>query len=204
LPKNSARAALNTPVPFLMNQTLALVFAMLVLSPLVVWGQEEMTPARFRKIASVPGDHIPLNPKLAATGPWWANVVVSVALEYEDGKTFKEEIAGTSKTVGGKYIVNTVLSKFYKQPMDSILTYDEKTSNYKVFAIYGETITEGRIVYDFSKKIYATSSAYGDGFTEQGVGSYTDAGSSDRTLIFKNGVLFCTRETKTTPANESK
>jgi hypothetical protein len=185
-----------------MNKMLALVFALLVPSTTHVWGQEEMTPARFREIASTPGDNVPLNPKLSAMGPVWRNVVVSVILKYEDGKTFKEEISGTSKTIGGKYIVTTVLSRLYKQPMDSILTYDEKASTYKVFAIYGDTVTESRMAYNFSKKIYAENSAYGDGFTELGVGSYTDTENLDRTLIFKNGVLFCTRESKTMPVDK--
>ncbi|MDR3458353.1 MAG: hypothetical protein P4N60_12960 [Verrucomicrobiae bacterium] len=187
-----------------MKNTLAFVFATIVLSSITVWGQEQMTIARFREIASSPGDTVPLNPKLSVAGPLWTNATIAISLKYENGKNFKEVVAETAKTVGGKYVVTTVQSQFYKQPMDSIMTYDEKASAYKVWAIFGETITEGHIVYDFQKKIYAMNSAYGDGFTELGVGSYTSTESSDQTLIFKNGVLFSTRESKCMPVDPSK
>jgi hypothetical protein len=73
-----------------------------------------------------------------------------------------------------------------------------------VWALFGDTIIEGRIVYDLHKKIFAMNSAYGDGFTELGVGFYSDPESSSRTLVFKNGALFCTRESTTTPGTKSK
>jgi len=153
---------------------------------------------------STPGDSTPLIPELSAAGPLWTNATVSISLKYESGKTFKEEVAATAKTVEGKYVVTTVRSQFYKQPMDSITTYDEEASAYKVWAIYGETLTEGHIVYDLQKKVFAVNSTYGDGFTELGVGSYFATESSDRTFIFKSGALFCTRESKTRPASNSK
>ena len=163
-----------------------------------------MTPSRFREIVSAPGDTIPVNSKLSATGPLWTNATVHIVLKYETGKTFQETVTQTSKTIRGQYIVTTVQSQFYKQPMDAIMTYDEIASAYKVWALYGDTITEGHIVYDFDKKISAMNSAYGDGFTELGVGSYDDTQGSNRTLIFKNGILFCTRESKTTPVIKEK
>jgi hypothetical protein len=187
-----------------MKKLTATIFGIMALSSVAVLGQDQMTPARFREIASTPGDNLPLNPKLSAAGPLWTNVSITIALKYENGKTFNEEVAETAKTVGGNYIVTTISSRFYKQPMESIMTYDEKASSYKVWAVFGETITEGHIVYDLQKKIYAMNSAYGDGFTELDVGSYNDKESYDKTLIFKQGVLFCTRESKSAPVIKPK
>jgi hypothetical protein len=47
--------------------------------------------------------------------------------------------------------------------MDSIMTYDEKASAYKVWSIFGETTTEGQILYYLKRKLCAITSAYGDG-----------------------------------------
>ncbi len=185
-----------------MNRTLTLILVIVFLAHIAGWGQEQMTPARFREIVVLPGDNLPLNPKLATTGPLWTNTTVSISLKYRDGKTFAENATETTKTVGGKYVVTTVRSTFSKQPMDSILTYDEKASTYKVWALLGETIVEGRIVYDFQKKVYALNSAYGSGVTELGVGSYSDTENSSRTLIFTNGLLLCERISTTKPTNK--
>lgn len=187
-----------------LNKSLLAPLAILAFLPILSLGQEQMTPARFREIVETTGDSTPLIPQLAAAGPVWTNATVSITLKYEDGKSFEEEVEATAKTIKGKYIVTTVHSKFYKRPMNSIVAYDEKASDYKVWAIFGETVTEGHTVYDFRKKVFAWSSAYGDGFTELGVGSFSDSESSDRTFIFKNGVLFCTRESKTRPTAKAK
>jgi hypothetical protein len=93
-----------------MNKPLVLFLTTLVLLPFQVLGQEQMTPARFRKIVSTPGDSTPLIPELSAAGPLWTNATVSISLKYESGKTFKEEVAATAKTVEGKYVVTTVRS----------------------------------------------------------------------------------------------
>lgn len=180
----------------------SLLLALLVLPPCLVVGQERMTPGRFRQIAATSGDSTPLMSKLAAAGPLWTNAVVSVNLKYESGKTFKEEVSGSARTIGGNYIVATVQSKFYEQPIETITTYDEQASAYKFWALFGETVTEGQIVFDLQKKVFAINSAYGDGFTELGVGSYSDTERSERTCIFKNGVLFATRESRSRPATK--
>jgi len=185
-----------------MNKTLTIILVIVFLPYTAVWGQEQMTPARFREIVVTPGDNLPLSPKLAIAGPVWTNATVSISLKYPDGKAFEENVTETTKTVGGKYIVTTVRSMFSKQPMDSILTYDEKASAFKVWAILGGTIVEGHIVYDFQKKIYAVNSTYGSGVTELGVGSYTDTESSNRTLIFTNGLFLCERVSTRKPTNK--
>jgi hypothetical protein len=188
----------------LMNKSLAVFFAVIVASSFVGHGQEKMTLARFREIVSSPGDSEPLNPKLAAAGPLWRNATVSFSLRFEGGKTFQATADATSKTVRGKYVVTTVNAPSFKQPADTIMTYDEAVSAHRVWAVQGETIIEGRIVYDVEKKLYAMSSAYGAGLTELGVGSFSTTESTSRTWMFTNGVLFCTRESKTTPVTKSK
>jgi hypothetical protein len=165
--------------------------------------QNNMTPVRFKEIVALPGDAKPLLPKLAAV-PVWTNAVVSVVLKYESGETFTEDVPQTAKTVGGKYIVFTAESKFYHQTMYSILTYDEKSSALKVYGLYGDMVTEGTVVYDYDKKTYTESSSYGDGFKEVTTGIILPAEHSDRTLVYRNGILFMTRETKCHPVDPPK
>jgi hypothetical protein len=158
----------------------------------------------FTKIASSSGDDIPLLSQIAEAGPHWANATVAVAIKYQDGRVFNEKMASTSKTVIGKYIVTTAESQFYHQKMTAFSTFDEKASAYRTWGLIGNVVTEQTAVYDFDKKIYATSSSYGDGFIEVGVGSYSDAAESSKTLVYKNGVLFMTRDVRVTPIEPTK
>ena len=165
--------------------------------------QETMSPARFREIVGMPGDAVPLAPQLAAV-PFWTNAVVSNVMTYASGKVFREEMTQTARTVDGKYVVFIVQSKFYNQPMNSILTYNAKASALKVYGLYGngpggDIVTESTAVYDFAKKTYTITSSYGDGFKETTTGSYTDTEDSAKTVGYKEGVLFMTREVKTRP-----
>jgi len=164
---------------------------------------ETMTPARFREIVGTPGDAVPLAPQLAAV-PFWTNAVVSNVMTYASGKVFQEEMTQTARTEGGKYVVFTVQSKFYNQPMNSILAYDEKASALKMYGLYGngpagDIVMEGTAAYDYAKKTYTITSSYGDGFKETTTGSYTDKEDSAKTVVYKDGVLFMTREVKTRP-----
>jgi hypothetical protein len=170
--------------------------------------QETMTLARFREIVGTPGDAVPLMPQLAAV-PFWTNAVVSNVMTYASGKVFREELTQTARTVGGKFVVFTVQSKFYNQPMNSILAYDEKASALKVYGLYGDNhagdiVTEGTAAYDYTKKTYTSISSYGDGFKETTTGSYTDTEDSAKTVVYKDGVLFMTREVKTRPTVAGK
>jgi hypothetical protein len=165
--------------------------------------QETMTPARFLEIVGTPGDAVPLAPQLAAV-PFWTNAVASNVMTYASGKVIREELTQTARTVGGKYVVFTVQSKFYNQPMNSILTYNAKASPLKVYGLYGDghggdIVTEGTAVYEFARKTYTITSSYGDGFKETTTGSYTDTEDSAKTVVYKDGVLFMTREVKTRP-----
>jgi hypothetical protein len=179
--------------------SLALIVTVFAISS-IAQGQETMTVERFRAIASTPGDNTPLNPKLLAAGPVWTNATISIVLKYATGKTATEEISGTAKTIKGNYVVATVKSELYKQPMDSIVTYDDRAGCYKFWGLYGESVTEGLMVYDYEKKIYTTYSAFGEGFLELGVSSYSNTNNFSHTLVLKNGVLFCTRDVNVMPA----
>jgi len=162
-----------------------------------------MTPARFQEIASAPGDAVPLMAPLAAV-PFWTNGVVTNVMTYASGKVFKEVLTGTAHTVGGKYVVFTAYSQFYQQPMQAILGYDTKASVLKTYGLYGDgnggnIVTEATVVYDFGKKTYKMNSSYGDGFKETTTGSYTDTEDIAKTVVYKAGALFMTREVVTRP-----
>jgi hypothetical protein len=166
-------------------------------------GQDALTPAQFREIVSAPGDAVPLVPRLAKV-PFWTNVVASVVMTYPSGKVVKEEMTETAYTVRGKYVVFTAQSKFYHQPMNAILTFDAKTSALKVYGLFGDghggdIVTEGTEVYDYANKTYTITSSYWDGFKETTKGSYTDTEDIAKTLVYKNGTIFMTREVKTWP-----
>ena len=88
-------------------------------------GQEEMTVARFKQIEAKQGDDKPLIQQLARI-PIWKKAVINISTKYQDGKSFKEECSAATKTVEGRYIVYTVESQYYGQPMSSILEFDEK------------------------------------------------------------------------------
>lgn len=186
-----------------MKTALIGIFFLLVRLPLV-WGQASVTVAWFNEIAATAGDNVPLNSKLAAVGPVWTNATISISIKYEDGRSFEEEVPLTCKTVQGKYIVTTIYPQNNQKPTNTVVTYDDKTSSYKIWAMSREKIIEGQLIYDLRKKLYAVHSARSDGVTELGVGSYSDTESSSRTFIYKDGVLFSTRDSKTTPSTKPK
>jgi hypothetical protein len=177
----------------------SLVFLWLACSLVQAFSQELMTPERFREIVATPGDALPLSTNITVGIPVWTNAMASIVMKYQTGKVFTENIKVTAKTIGGKYVVFAAQSEFYKQPMNSIFTYDEKASALKTYGLYGELVTVATTVCNSGKKIYAENSVYGDGFNEITVGSYSDTESFDRTLVYQNGVLFMTREVSTKP-----
>lgn len=171
-------------------------------------GQEVMTAARFREIAATPGDKVPLLPKLAAI-PLWTNAEATVVMNYATGKVVQEELSPQARTVGGKYVVYSFESKFYHKPVNCILTYDETASALKNFGLYADgqaddVVVEGTWVYDYDRKVYAGTSTYGNGFQEITVGSYSATESSDKVMVYRNGVLFMTRYVKTHPVLPAK
>src|SRR4051812_7552599 len=94
----------------------AIFFTIVALS-LSARAQGEMTVERFREIVSSPGDSVRLNGKLLAISEKMTNATITVDLKYADGRKFKEEIAGSRKTVKGDYVVTTVNSDLYKRPI---------------------------------------------------------------------------------------
>lgn len=167
----------------------------------VGFGQETMTPELFQQIVATPGDGLPLPPQITSAMPLWTNATATVVMKYQTGKIYTESGKVSARSVGGKYVVFTVQSKFYKQPVNSILTYDTKASAIKTYGFYGGTVTIATAVIDYDKKIYAENSTYGDGFNEITVGSYSNTESSEHTIVYHNGVLAMTRDVDTHPGH---
>ena len=182
---------------------IAIIVAILTFSACLGFSQQTMTPGRFRELAAASGDLVPLTPHLSPV-PFWTNAVVNSVTTDAKGKVFKEAIPVTARTVGGKYIVFTLYSKFYQQPMNAILTFDEDASTLRDYGLSsdghgGDMLIEATVTYDYTRQTYTMVSSYGGGFKEVTTGSYTQAEDSARTVIYKDGVLFQTRETMTRP-----
>lgn len=161
-----------------------------------------MTAALFNKIVEAPPDSTPLIQKLIPV-PFWTKAVCSNYMKYQDGRVFTEECSVTGKTVQGRYIVFTMDSQYYKQPLHGILTYDPNAQAYKQWALFGTNLTEATIVLDFEKKVSAWTGTYGSGFMDLSVGTFSPQESTEHSLSFKDGVLFLTRDSKTRPAYPS-
>jgi hypothetical protein len=174
---------------------------------LAVQGQtnpEAMTPERFRELVAMRGDSFPLVTQLDAL-PFWTNAVVSNVMTYASGKVVREEMTQTARTLRGQCVVFTVQSKFYNQPVNAILAYDDKASALKIYGLYanehgGDMVTEGTVKYDSKRKTYTIVSAYDD-FKETTTGSYTDTEDVAKTVVYKDGALFMTREVITRPVS---
>ncbi len=157
-----------------------------------------MTLERFKKIVAAPGDTNALRPELASL-PFWRNAKCSFAVKYQDGRTFKEECDSRAKTVEGRYIVYSLDSQHYKQTMYAITGYDEKASTIRDWGLFGDTVTEATTVFDPARKVSAWTSNYGDGFMEISVKSYSNEGMTAHDLVYKDGILFMTRDVKLWP-----
>jgi hypothetical protein len=166
----------------------------------LAWSEESLSLAQFKKIVAAPGDTKPLRSELAAL-PFWRIAICSVTLKYEEGRLVKEDCPQTAKTVRGKYIVITTDSQLHKQPMHCIVGYDQRASAIKQWGLYKDTITEATMIFDPEKKITASTSTYGGGYMELSVTSASDNEMSGRGLVYKNGVLFLTRDVKTRPVS---
>jgi hypothetical protein len=182
-----------------MNTIVPVSLALLVIGTALC--KEPMTPEQFRRLAATEGDSVPLRAELRPL-PVWKASQCSITMSYQDGKVVKEECAQSSKTIQGQYIVFTVDSKVYKRPMSAIVGYDETASAIRTWALFGNTLIQSTMVFDPEKKISASTSTYPEGFMEISVGSHTEKESSERCLVYKNGVLFMTREMKSWPIAE--
>jgi len=166
-------------------------------------GQEEMTVARFKQIEAKQGDDKPLIQQLVRV-PVWKKAVIIISVKYQDGKSFKEECSVATKTVEGRYIVYTVESQYYGQPVSSILEFDEKAQAYKQWGLFGDTLTHSTIVYDFEKGVLASTSSYQPGFVEISIQTFSNEEESAHTLVYRDGVLFLTRDSKTRPITKAR
>jgi hypothetical protein len=162
------------------------------------WSQEEMTPKRFRELVATAGDTNALRPELASL-PFWRDAKCSITMKYQDGKVFREECTQIAKTVAGKYIVFSMDSQYYKQTMHAIAGYDDKASAVRQWGLFGDTLTEATMIFDPKSKVSASTSRYGDGFMEISAGSCSGTEMTDHTVVYKDGVLFMTRDAKTWP-----
>ena len=165
---------------------------------------ESMTPTRFQQIVNMPADTVPLSAPLSSL-PRWPQFVTSNVMTYAAGRVFQEELKGTTRTVGGKYIVSAVQSRFYQQPLHSIVAYDAQASAIKTYGLSGDgrggsRVTEGLVAFDFAKKTYTMTSTY-EGFQETTTGNYADREDRSKTVVYKDGALFLTREVITRPAS---
>lgn len=161
------------------------------------WSQE-MTPTRFRELVATAGDTNALRPELAQL-PFWRDAKCSITMKYQNGKVFKEDCTQTAKTITGKYIVVSMDSKYYKQTMHAITGYDEKAPAIRQWTLFGDTLTEATMIFEPKTKVSASTSRYGDGFMEISAGSCSDKEMTDHTVVYKDGVLFMTRDEKTRP-----
>jgi hypothetical protein len=173
-------------------------FLLLFLLSGLARGEESLSLSQFKKIVATPGDTKPLRPELAAL-PFWRNAICSVTLTYEEGRLIKEDCLQTAKTVGGKYIVITTESQLHKEPSHCIVGYDQRASAIKQWGLYKDTVTEATMIFDTEKKLTASTSSYGGGFMEISISSASENEMSVHGRVFKNGVLFLTREVKTRP-----
>jgi hypothetical protein len=162
-----------------------------------------MTPELFKSIANAPGDTKPLAKELVDV-PYWSEAVCSNYMKYQDGRVFTEQCSVAAKTVQGKYIVFTMDSQYYKQPMHGILSYDERAQSYKQWALFGTNLTEATVVIDFEKKISALTGNYEPGFMEISVGTFSDKESSEHAVAYKHGSLFMTRDSRTRATTQRK
>jgi len=165
-----------------------------------LWGADEsdqMTVEKFREITSRPGDNVPLQSELAKV-PWWTNTVANMVTTNfagdDSGKVSKTVSRGKARTVKGKYIV------FYSDPESdrparkSMLTYDERSSTYKTYGTFGtapgyESLTEGTMVYDFTKKTYSETNTIEGSWKVISHGSYSTTQISATSCMYQDNHL---------------
>jgi len=149
----------------------------------------------------MPGDNVPLIPRIDIGVPVWTNAEINLVLSYASGKVVREKMQGTTKTIAGKYIVHTVRSELYHQPMHSIFTYGEKSGEFKEYGYFSNMVTEATITFDTKAKTFAAKASFATGFTETSTGSYSDTEESSHTVTQLYGEYFMTRDETTRPAS---
>jgi hypothetical protein len=180
-------------------------YCLFLLLPLAMAGcRQKMSQKQFDELFATSGDNVPLSPILANCFPHWSNSVSSTVLIYASGKVVNDDMQVTSKTIGGKYIVYSMWSRFYNQEMHSILAYDEKSGVLKAYMPYGDELVESHFVCDVKTRTYSEKSAYGDGFTISTTGFCSDTGDSAHSVVYQHGALFMTRDATNHPVSIPK
>jgi hypothetical protein len=159
---------------------------------------EEMTQELFSKLVARPGDTNQLRSELRHV-PFFTNAICTVVMKFEDGRVSNEECKESVRTVDGNYIVFDLDSQFYHQVIHAVVGYDEKAKSIRVWGLYGDVLTSAIVAIDLEKKSTASTASFAGGFMELSLGSFSDTESSDRTWVYKEGALFCTRDIKTRP-----
>jgi WD40 repeat protein len=178
-----------------MHKTIQLVCLALFFAPASSWAQEKMTVERFREIVETKGDDKPLSSELANI-PFWKKATARVTYINQDGTTVRDILEQSTKKIEGKYIVSTFHSLFQDKLQYGIYTYDEKASIYKFWGLSDEKLTEGITLFDFEKKIFSMRASYGEGIEDLSVGYFSEKEAVTKTQVYKNGVLYFTREIK--------
>jgi hypothetical protein len=156
-----------------------------------------MTLEQFNSLVVAPGDTNALRAELASL-PFWKVAKCSTTFKLPDGRVFTEESVATTKTIGGKYIVCSMDSKFLKEPQRAVISYDERASAIKSWGITDGNLVVSTIVLYPEKKLTASSGAHGE-FMEISVGTYSQTESFSRLSVYKNGVLSLTRDARYWP-----
>ena len=180
----------------IMKTTLLLRCSVLLLAG-IARGEDSMTLEKFNTLVATPGDTNALRPELSSF-PLWTAARCTTVIKLPDGQVFTEESVATAKTIGGKYIVCSMGSQFSKEPLQSVIGYDEQASALKSWGIAGSSLAVGTIVLDPQRRITAFSGTHGD-VMQISVGTYSDTNSFSRTLVYKNGVLSLTRHVSLWP-----
>lgn len=165
--------------------------------------QEAMTPARFQQLLDSPGDNIPLSPLITNGAPRWEHSMTSFVLKYASGQVVSKDLLTTTKTIGGKYIVYDSFSRIQNRQMRSVLTCGEKAGHLKIHFFYGDDLIHEDIFYDAGAKSYTVKLSYGDGYTEEATGSYSDSEDRSHTVVKQRGTLIMTRDATNRPVAAS-
>ena len=188
-----------------MKQFQPVIYCLLLLLTLAVPGcGQKMTPTRFQQLVDSPGDDVPLSPLITNGAPHWGTSMTTFVLKFPSGQVLSEDLLTTTKTIGGKYIVYDAYSKIQNQQMRSVLACDEKAGTLKVYSLSGDVLIHSDINYDAKAKTYSVKTAYGDGFTEETTGWYSDQIECSHTVVSQHGVLVMNRDATNRPVSISK
>jgi hypothetical protein len=188
-----------------MKQFPLAIYCLFLLLTLAVPGcGQKMTPTRFHELLDSPGDDVPLSPLITNGAPRWSTSMTTFVLKYASGKVLAEDLLTTTKTIGGKYIVYDSYSKIQNRELRSVLACDGQAGTLKIYSLYGDALIHSDVIYDAKTKTYRVRLAYGDGFTEETTGWYSDKIDCSHTVVSQHGGLIMNRDATNRPVSISK